>query len=121
MHGPYAARIRTADGATVELDGETLARDRALVNSASRFYSRVGGTTLHDAETLGVFAAADLLLPGEEVEIDVLGFEGRGEDYCRKEPDGRVVARSNRARREPSGVFVTTLGSKWNERRFLGV
>lgn len=111
MHGPYAAKIelRRADGSTetLEVSGVELANESSIVNTAARFYGRVGGTTLHDAETLGVFYTAVLLEDGDEADIAILGYEGRGERYATRTPDGRVVARSQRARRD-RGRLVTT-------------
>ena len=125
MHGPYTARlsIRRSDGSTetLEVSGEELASEREVVRTAGRFYSRIGGTTLLDAETLGVFYAAALLDSGDEAEVAALGYPGRSDHYARHDADGRVEARVNRVHRDEAGRLRTTLGSRFNERVFNGV
>lgn len=125
MHGPYIARIkiRRSDGNVeiVDVPEDELAREREIVRQAGRFYSRVGGTTLYDVETLGVFYAAALLDSGDEAEVAALGYVGASDHYARRDADGRVEARVNRVSRDENGRMKTTLGSRFNERVFVGV
>lgn len=141
MHGPYLVHITVRGENTplvlTDTDAELLAGGRV----AERFYQDASTGLAEGALRAGVFAAALLLAAGEEASVTVWGREGtegtskpclasaRGGDhsYCsRCGGTGRLTARdaqwkSASARRDGHGQFVTSLGSRFNERTFRGV
>jgi hypothetical protein len=111
MHGPYSVEI-TAGRETVVFDENDLA---PYVETADRFYQGNAVGIAVGALRCGVFAAADLLAPGEDGRVEVFGYDGSGKNAKRQ------AWQYADARREPDGRFVTTLGSRFGERVFVGV
>lgn len=78
---------------------------------ARRFYRDAWPAVVEGALRCGVFAAATLLGPAEDAEVEILGFVAGEPTVCRRA----------RARRNDRGEFLSTLGSRFNERLFVGV
>lgn len=114
MHGPYRHQLReTGRGstATVSLD---LDPDGIALARRYRVGRGAGAATMRESHVAAVFTAALLVLPGESVEVETVGRVGtepRAED---------VVALRDVVRRETDGTLVSSVGSKFNERRFIG-
>lgn len=108
MHGPYTASIRIGRQEPLILDEAEL---REAMPAACRFYQDAWPAVVEGALRCGVFAAAALLAPGEDAEVEVFGFVAGKPTSCRRD----------RAHRDAAGVFSSTLGSRFNERVFRGV
>jgi hypothetical protein len=114
MHGPYTVQIRRprSDEVIVELGDDELREGSRI---AERFYQDATPALAEGALRSGVFAAAGLLVPGEEVGVQVIGFTGSGRTEVATEWKGASVRRDDRGR------LVSSLGSRFNERVFRGV
>jgi hypothetical protein len=77
---------------------------------ASRFYRDGAGATLRGTTNLAVFYVGALLAPGEEASIEIVGRHGG-------EP---ATGASETVRRDEAGRLFSTLGSRFNERHFVG-
>lgn len=108
MHGPYTAHITIDRSAPVVLTEADLAEGSAV---ACRFYQDATPALAEGALRSAVFTAALLLEPGQHADVEVFGFTA-------KNP---APYASDQARREESGVFVSTVGSRFGERAFRGV
>jgi hypothetical protein len=109
MHGPYTARVEIDRESVVFAEGD-LAEGAEI---ASRFYRDVTVATVEGATRAATFTAALLLAPEQEAEaeVEVLGF------VAGKPLGVRFV----RVRRDRLGRCVSTLGSRFNKRVFVGV
>lgn len=113
MHGPYTAHLTiTGSNAPLVLDESELAEGSKV---ACRFYQDATPALAEGALRSAVFTAALLLEPGQDARVEVRGFTGSG---SAKRP---TVYAADHARREDSGVFVSTVGSRFGERIFRGV
>jgi hypothetical protein len=111
MHGPYTVEITTRDAKLVLTQDDLAAYSRA----AERFYSDATPALAEGALRCGVFAAADLLVADEDARVEVFGFAGSGKNETRQ------AWHYADARRLADGRFASTLGSRFNERVFVGV
>lgn len=107
MTGPYAARIVVGDDAIVLTETEL----RESAAAAMRFYQDATPALVDGALRCGVFAAAALIGPGEDARVEIHGVIGGKPTQCREAT----------ARRDGRGRFLSTLGSRFNERVFRGV
>ena len=116
MHGPYTTQIRTTRGSLLAQFTEAeLAAEATIVETAHRFYQDATPGLVDGSLRLGAFAAAALLSPGEDAHVVVLGYEGSGSR------ERQYECRTAAVRRDDAGRFLTTLGSRFNERHFVGV
>ena len=120
MTGPYTAHIylntdpyRASGEADFTLTWEeNLSELKAGDAIAMRFYRSGGGGTLLGTLRAAVFAVAQLLEPGEQAYVRLVGRHGGVPQTA----DGAEV------RRDAAGRLITTLGSRWSrERVFAGV
>jgi hypothetical protein len=116
MHGPYRVQIRPrASAATLlELSAADLVAG-GYNRRAERFYQDAWPMQVEGALRSGVFAAADLVQAGEEVAVIVLGLDGSGKS------EREIECRAATVRRDDRGRLLSTLGSRFRERVFVGV
>lgn len=138
MHGPYSAKI-VQSGKVVAEFGETDVSEGEKI--ADRFYQGAGTGTLEGFTRAATFAAALVLDPGEDADVEIHGrvgtenssrpcqasaFDGDHRYCSRCDGTGRETARPVHARtvsvrRDDRGRLVTSLGVRFGERVFVGV
>lgn len=137
MHGPYTAVIRSERDVVATLDETEVSEGERI---ADRFYQGAGRATLVGFTRAAIFTAGLLVQPGETVDVAIVGrigsegstlpcprsAHGGDHQFC-SECGGtkRVGARDVEAARhavsrDDHGRLVSTLGSKFGERVFVG-
>lgn len=112
MHGPYTALIQTPDRQTMTLTENELAE---AADDARRFYQDATPALAEGAMRCAIFYAAALLNADETAEVTIVGWVGSGKSETPQEWQRATVRRDDR------GEMLSTLGSRFNERKFVGV
>lgn len=111
MQGPYISLLVANSGDVLADFAESDLTGSSAQSTAHRFYQDATPGLVDGSLRCAVFAAAALLEPGESCDVVVMGRVAGAPTECR-----RVSAR-----RDSAGRFLSTLGSRFNERHFVGV
>jgi hypothetical protein len=117
MTGPYTAAVYLDPAARREPDlvldfAEMYYTDGKgeVIDSSPAASPPAAAPTLRGTTNLAVFYVGALLAPGEEASIEIVGRHGG-------EP---ATGASETVRRDEAGRLFSTLGSRFNERHFVG-